>query len=110
MKAEKRIVDENEYMDKISDAGDAVKFVINCTTEFTDKQIKDLKKSLELEAQEHLRKKHKLLYLRKMIVRVLHLEKLNKFMISLKIQGPLLVFRKIIAKITNKSPYVKPYL
>ncbi len=110
MKSMGKIGDEDKYMEELSTAGDALKFVRNCTTAFSNDELIGLKKSLDAEVREDLYQKHRFLRLKRRFLKVSGLNFLNKLIISIKVQGPILVLRKALSRVTKKSPYGKPYL
>ena len=58
MRREGKIVDEIKYFELISERGDAVDFVVNCTNNFTDKELIRLKAEVEDDVFKDFMKKH----------------------------------------------------
>lgn len=58
MKAAGKIGDEIKFFEKISEHGDAVDFVINCTSAFGDEELRALKSKVEDEVFRDFMKKH----------------------------------------------------
>ena len=97
MQRKGRITDEHEYMVKVSAAGDAFKFVINCTDSFTDDELIEVKKNADFIVKKDFYKKHPFIRL----ADILRLDIAKKIIIFLKLNGPAKFCRKISKKLTG---------
>lgn len=94
-----RIGDEDKYLTILSNAGEASEFIINCTTEFSDNELLDLKQNMEKAIEEDLRNKHKLLFFFRDICLKFKLDKINNTLIFFKMNGFVATLKKIVEKI-----------
>ena len=103
MLAENKIGDEIKYFEKISEYGDAVDFVINCTSSITDEDLIKLKRELEQEVLDDFIKKHPFLSMGHAILQKTPLGKIRTLLIMLKIkgfhEGAVFLWKKILAKL-----------
>ena len=94
-----RISNEVEYFHRLSEAGDAIKFVINCTNEFSDEELIRLKADAEKEVREDFRNKHKWSYFRGIVYGRLRINYIKKFIIYLRINGLSYALKKVFIKL-----------
>ena len=87
MVAKNRIGDEIKYFEKISEVGDAVDFLINCTDNLSDEYLKAIKPVIEKDVFEDFMKKHPLYWLTQFVAEKTPLGKINKALVTLKMQG-----------------------
>jgi radical SAM superfamily enzyme YgiQ (UPF0313 family) len=94
-----RISNEVDYFHRLSEAGDAINFVINCTNEFSDEELIRLKADAEKEVREDFRNKHKWLYFRRTAYDRLRINYIKKFIIYLRINGLSYALKKVFVKL-----------
>jgi len=94
-----RISNEVNYFHRLSEAGDAISFVVNCTNEFSDEELIRLKVDAEKEIREDFRNKHKWLYFRGIVYDRLCINYIKKFIIYLRINGLFYALKKVFIKL-----------
>jgi histone acetyltransferase (RNA polymerase elongator complex component) len=103
MLAAGKIGDEIKYFEHISEYGDAVDFVINCTTSMSDEELIRLKWELEQEVMLDFINKHPLTPVREFVLHKTPLGKIRTLLIMLKIkgirEGTVFLWKKLLAKL-----------
>ncbi len=112
MKAAGRIGDEIRYFEKISERGDAVDFVFNCTDALTDEELISIKKEIEEEVFQDFMKKHPSLVVSQFILRHTPWGKIKNTIIMCKMkgirEGALFIWKKLLAKLKLiPDPYAR---
>ena len=94
-----RIGNEVEYFHRLSEAGDAVSFVINCTNEFSDEELIRLKADAEEEVRMDFRNKHKWVSFWRIVYDRFGVNYIKKFVIDSGINGPSYALEKVFVKL-----------
>lgn len=98
-----RIKDEIAYFETLSERGDAVDFVINCTDALSDLELKTIKAEIEDEVFHDFIKKHPVFALTQFLVTKTPLGKIRNILITFKMkgfkEGLEFVWKKILAKL-----------
>jgi radical SAM superfamily enzyme YgiQ (UPF0313 family) len=94
-----RISNEVDYFHRLSEAGDAISFVVNCTSELSDEELLRLKADAEREIRKDFRNKHKWLYFWGIAYDRLGINYIKKFIIYLRINGLSYALRKVFIKL-----------
>lgn len=97
-----RIPDEIAFFEKLSEKGDAVDFVINCTEAFTDNELIQTKAAVEKEVFQDFMKKHPLYTFSRWLIRKTPWGKLKVILLRLKMRGFAEVIRFLQTKIRVK--------
>lgn len=87
MLAAGKIGDEIKYFEKISEYGDAVDFVINCTEAIADEELIALKRDLEAEVLADFKRKHRVIALYQFILEKTPWGKIRTILVMCKIKG-----------------------
>ncbi|MBI3307197.1 MAG: radical SAM protein [Candidatus Omnitrophica bacterium] len=103
MKTAGKITDEIAYFEKISERGDAVDFVMNCTDAISDEDLMRLKKELENEVMQDFIAKHPFLSFQQWWLHKTPWGKIRTALIMLKMKGfrenMQFLWTKILAKL-----------
>jgi radical SAM superfamily enzyme YgiQ (UPF0313 family) len=87
MRSKGRITDEVGYFERLSVAGDAFNFVVNCTDELGDEELLQIKKDVEADVYRDFARKHPFLVLFRNILKYTGWHYLEKILIKIKLLG-----------------------
>jgi len=87
MRSKGRIGDEVSYFEKISAAGDAFNFVVNCTDELNDSELLKIKKDIEKDVYKDFARKHPFLVSFRKILERTGWCYLEKALVKIKVCG-----------------------
>lgn len=99
MKAKNRIGDEIHFFEKLSEKGDAVDFIINCTDLLSDEDLLTIKPVIETEVFNDFMRKHPWNAFSQFMSEKTKWRKLNNILIDLKLKGVRAVIQIVILKI-----------
>lgn len=94
-----RITDEVGFLKKLSVAGDAFNFVVNCTEELNDKELCSLKKEIEKEVHDDFFKKHPALVIFRKLLNLTGWLKFERILVKIKLNGVRWLFRTALRKV-----------
>ncbi len=107
-----RIKDEIAYFEKISQVGDAVDFLINCTEAFTDEELIKTKKEIEQEVFTDFLKKHPWYGWSQLVNQRFFWGKIKNVLVQLKMRGWKETMQFLVTKLKVKlklmpDPYTR---
>ena len=86
-RAKGRIGDEIKYFERLSERGDAIDFVVNCTDSLTDEELVQTKQGIEEEVYADFLKKHPIYYLNQFIALKTPWGQIKNTIITFKMKG-----------------------
>ncbi|MFZ5803181.1 MAG: B12-binding domain-containing radical SAM protein [Candidatus Omnitrophota bacterium] len=87
LRSQNKIQNEIEFFKLLSEKGDAVDFVINCTEELRDDEIERIKKEIEKEIFQDFLKKHFWIGVRQHLMEKTPLGKIHNMLLTFKMRG-----------------------
>ncbi len=99
MKQKNRIGDEIKFFEKLSEKGDAIDFVINCTNALSDQELITIKQEIEAEVFSDFMRKHPWEAFSQYVSEKTKWRKINNLLVEMKLKGFREAIRLLIVKL-----------